>query len=375
MKILFPIGSLYPAQTGGPSNTIYWLAKALSRKGVLVKIVTSNKDIENGNVVLDKWLVMDYGKVRYCKTLRHYLPLSVIRHSLKALRTVDLIHLTALFYPPSLLTALMASFIGKPIVWSVRGELHPSALKYSALRKRVYLLLIRSVKHKITFHATSPEEAECIKKNFGKTTKVVQIPNYIELPSLIISQETNRYLLFIGRIHPIKALEKLIEAVGQSHMFMNGQVVLRIVGNGEPAYISFLINRVKELKLDAKITFQDAVLGHKKQQLYADAKFTLLVSESENFGNVVVESLSQCTPVIASLGTPWQILERKCAGYHTSNDPLELSKKIDEALSLTCQQYEKMRSKARELAENDFDIKRNIGKWISVYHDFLNSKN
>lgn len=41
----------------------------------------------------------------------------------------------------------------------------------------------------------------------------------------------------------------------------------------------------------------------------------LLVSESENFGNVIIEALSQGTPVIASCGTPWAEIEKKNAGF------------------------------------------------------------
>ena len=51
-------------------------------------------------------------------------------------------------------------------------------------------------------------------------------------------------------------------------------------------------------------------------------------SHNENFGNVVVESLSQGTPVIASTGTPWKILEKYHAGYWIKNNPENIAKKI-----------------------------------------------
>ena len=40
--------------------------------------------------------------------------------------SVDLVHLTALYYPPSLLLAIRAIIFGKPIVWSW-GVIHHSA--------------------------------------------------------------------------------------------------------------------------------------------------------------------------------------------------------------------------------------------------------
>ena len=45
MKILIPIGAFYPDQSGGPSNSLYWLSKALVSKGIEVEIVTSNRGI------------------------------------------------------------------------------------------------------------------------------------------------------------------------------------------------------------------------------------------------------------------------------------------------------------------------------------------
>ena len=40
-----------------------------------------------------------------------------------------------------------------------------------------------------------------------------------------------------------------------------------------------------------------------------------LMSKSENFGNVIVEALSQGTPAMASKGSPWQQLDEKGAGW------------------------------------------------------------
>ena len=50
MTLLFPVGSLYPAQSGGPSNTIYWMGKALAKNNINLRIVTTNKDIKAGKI-------------------------------------------------------------------------------------------------------------------------------------------------------------------------------------------------------------------------------------------------------------------------------------------------------------------------------------
>jgi glycosyltransferase involved in cell wall biosynthesis len=106
--------------------------------------------------------------------------------------------------------------------------------------------------------------------------------------------------------------------------------------------------------------------------LYAKAYALILPSETENFGNVVVEALNHGTPVIASKGTPWSILETYNAGYHCSNDPELLSKAIDKLLSLSHIDYNEMSANSIKLVEDKFDVNSNILKWITVYKQVLN---
>jgi hypothetical protein len=40
MKILYILGSYYPAQSGGPNNTIHWQAKYLSKEDVDVYVAS-----------------------------------------------------------------------------------------------------------------------------------------------------------------------------------------------------------------------------------------------------------------------------------------------------------------------------------------------
>jgi len=86
---------------------------------------------------------------------------------------------------------------------------------------------------------------------------------------------------------------------------------------------------------------------------------------------VVVEALNQGTPVIASLGTPWQILEEYNAGFHVSNDPDALSKAIDSLLSLDKEKYQQMRINSYNLVDENFKVDSQIHKWIDIYKSLL----
>lgn len=69
MKILYPIGGFYPDQTGGPSNTVYWMAKALVKQGHEVTVVTTDfglmVDILQTNGFLSMGLKYDIAKQQW----------------------------------------------------------------------------------------------------------------------------------------------------------------------------------------------------------------------------------------------------------------------------------------------------------------------
>lgn len=87
--------------------------------------------------------------------------------------------------------------------------------------------------------------------------------------------------------------------------------------------------------------------------------------KSENFGNVVIEALSQGTPVVASHGTPWSGLVDNQAGYWIENTPEEIARSIDFVLSMNDEDYSALRIKAHIYAQS-FDVYENVNSWIKV---------
>ncbi len=82
LTILFPAGSFYPAQTGGPDNTVYWITKALTRRGHRTLIASTDRG-QGLPMPRDRWLETDYGKVVYTRELLHYLPLKVLYQTIQ----------------------------------------------------------------------------------------------------------------------------------------------------------------------------------------------------------------------------------------------------------------------------------------------------
>jgi glycosyltransferase involved in cell wall biosynthesis len=366
MKIFYPLEVFFPSQAGGPANTIYWITKNLIKQGFQPIIVATDKGLPS-NIKVNKWLETDGGKVIYIKT--HFLnfPFYQTFISLSNFYRSDIVHISSFFFPTAFLTAFAARFLRKKLIWSARGELDTQALNYSRFRKKPILWLIKNlIGTYSSFHSTCDEETQYIKNIFGEAADIRQIPNYIELPDQV-ERNATKYLLYIGRIHPKKAIENLIVAISRSPKFLQSDFVIKIAGKGKPEFETELHNLVKELNLSEKIIFVGQVEGATKQKLLADAYFTIMPSHTENFGNVVLESLAQSTPVIASKGSPWQVLEDEKIGFWTENSPETLSVLIEQILELKTSVYEEYRQRSRKFVEREFNISNNINKWVEFY--------
>ena len=367
MRLLMTAWSFYPAQEGGPSNALYWLASGLAHAGYDMHVVTTNRFLPKDSVEIDQWVEINGFKVIYQS---NWDDKSVIERELGECDVYFTDGVCKLSYFNQAKLALKK---GKKVILSPRGEVFESAIdhkgKLFGCLKRLFLLLMRvSFGSKVIFHATSKEEVEAVKKYFGRKANIVLIPNYMILPEKVrqeLINEERKYLLYVGRINHIKNLDMLISALAMSKKFMASDYVLKIAGETGGDYYDKLLGQIDDLGLNDKVRFLGLVTGKDKDVLYAGAKCLFLISKSENFGNVIVESLVQGTPIVASKGTPWQILEKEGAGCWINATPLEISESINRLLEASDSEYNAMRESAFRLSK-EFDVYSNIEKWISV---------
>ena len=367
MKIFFPVAAFYPSQIGGPCNTLYWHCCALKNNEINPSVITTTIGIKHKDIG-NKWLDLNCGRAFYGSN--GIKSLDILKKISKEISKTDVLHLNSLFSAFSIYSYFYCLLFkrNKKIIWSVRGELNENALMYSSWKKRPLLYIYKKLNKNIIYHSTSPQETENI-KNLFINSKIVEIPNLID-PSQRLNVKNNRDLLYVGRIHPIKSLHKIIESLRLSQQFIASDSRFIIVGKHEERHNTYkesLISLIDRLNLNKKVVFLGHLEGEEKERIYAESYALILASESENFGNVVVEALNQGTPVIASLGTPWEILERYNAGFHVSNNPKELSKTIEKLLLMESVNYQRMRINSCKLVDENFRIDTQIHKWIEVY--------
>lgn len=365
MKIYFPVLCYYPSQAGGPANTIFWLNEELAHAGYSC-IITSTFFGLDKSMKLDQQTFHPANSVNFVNSIVAFFSVS----ELKKVLSSDTIHFSSLFFTPTLHLLFMGLLFNKKIVFSPRGELYPDALKKSRRIKTFYLSILKLFSRSISFHATNEIESGLIKSHFPENRGIVTIPNYIQVGELRAVNQKYQ-ILFLGRINEIKNIHLLIQAmeilkkdfVSPPKLFVAGKAEL----DSEKEYLQSLQKEIAQRGLESDIEFIGQVEGEPKLVLIQESLCTILPSKSENFGNVVLESLMMGTPVIASKGTPWQSLDQKNAGFWIEPDPNEISDRIRRIIQMNESDYLQMRTNARALVLEEFDIKRNINKWLEFY--------
>ena len=204
--------------------------------------------------------------------------------------------------------------------------------------KTIWLnLLIKPFVKKVYWHATSIKEESEIKTLFPNA-KIYLISDgtYVEE---IKPVEKENYIAALGRIHPVKGYDLLIESFAQIHT-QYPEFLLKIAGKDDGCKAA-LEELVQKHALTSKVSFIGNVSGEEKELFLRKAKCLVMPSHTENFGIVAVEAMAQGTPVIASKNTPWEIIEKRKAGFWSENNPMALKKSIIQILELKIDEYEK----------------------------------
>ena len=377
MKILHVSPSFYPSRAyGGTILSGYGLCRGLAQLGCDVRVLTTDTDGlgRTLGVVNDREVQVDDLRVRYChKRLRHSVSPALLRVLSSSVQWANVVHLTAVYSFPTFPTLFFCRLFNKPVVWSPRGALQ----RWEGSSRVVYKWVWESIcqelapRNDLVLHVTSQEESEQSLKRFPRLRAVV-IRNGVEVPQNLRRSASNGKLrlLYLGRLHPIKGIETLLEACGIVRG-LSPDWHLHIAGTGSPSYVGFLKSKVQELGLTKQVEFVGEVFEERKEALFAHSDVAVVPSHVENFGIVVAESLAHALPVIATKGTPWIGLETNRCGLWVDNNPESLATAIRKIPTLPLQE---MGQRGREWMEREFSWKSVSGEMLGVYRECIRSE-
>jgi glycosyltransferase involved in cell wall biosynthesis len=165
-----------------------------------------------------------------------------------------------------------------------------------------------------------------------------------------------RLLLFLGRLHPKKGCDLLIEAFA-GVAARDPTLHLVMAGPDQDDTQAALMKRVEVLGIGARISWTGMLLDDLKWGAYHAAEAFVLSSHQENFGIAVAEALACSVPVLISNQVNiWREIAADQAGL-VAEDTMHGTRELLESwLALSQSERERMKHNARACFRRHFLI-------------------
>ena len=301
---------------GGPPVVVERLAASAEVLGWKAKVLTTSLLCEKNGTDLASMLgsridvrVLPVDRLR-AFGLSSEAPAAIFN----SVRDTDIVHLHTLWHPLNTIARHACAQYGRPYVLSPHGMLDPYSLGVKSLRKRLYMRLReeRNLRDASCLIFTTPLEEELARKSLPWLGAGAVIPLGADTPPSQSSEELaekfitrfpsaqdRRRLIFLGRLHPKKGLERILEAlpvVIEAYPLVS----MIIAGSGEPAYLQSLKAQIEKYGLCKHVLLTGMLYGEAKWGALAASEVFLLPSHQENFAIAAAEAMHMGLPIILS---------------------------------------------------------------------------
>ena len=283
-------------------------------------------------------------------------------------------HVHGLWRMPNVYPGQAASRLARPMLVSPHGMLASEAFAFSKAQKMLFWHAVqrRALSALTCWHATS--EAECADiRRFGQRQPIAILPNGIDVAIEPPVTERTKEVLYLGRLHPVKGIDLLLEAWARIEARHPGWR-LRIVGPDEDGHAGHLRTLAERLEL-RNVAFDGPLFGAAKRAAYRRASLFVLPTINENFGMVVAEALAEGTPVICTRGAPWQGLEAHRCGWWVARDTAILAETIAGAMTKPAGALSEMGARGHAWMARDFAWDRIAASMMEVYRWCMGEQN
>jgi len=317
------------------------------------------------------------GLGRYWRMAAHQSPL--LR---KLVSQADIIHLHGIWMWIQWAASHEAHNNTRPVILTPHGMLErwtwdrqswPHRLKKNIYWKRVAQPTFR---HAQIIHALTFIEAEHL-QNYFPGQRIEVIPHGLDLTAVdgMLAKakeppsDKSRYILYMGRLHPIKGIDLLIRAFAQ---LPSNEFKLKIAGPvqaREKKYADDLTRMVESAGLQQRVEFLDPVQGIEKWRLYRHAWAFCLPSHSEVIGMVNLEAAASSTPVITTIesGVVADWGRRGGLLIHPNID--SISNALMQATGWSKAEREDRGASLRHLIEDTYSWRVITPRWMSLYKE------
>lgn len=300
---------------GGPIRSIANFIEQLGDE-FEIRIVCRDRDVADSfsysNVEVDKWNTIGKAKVFYAS--RKMIGFFGISKLLRETR-YDILYLNSFFSFNFTILPLIIRYFGlvkrKPCAIAPRGEFAKNAIALKNKKKSIYLRVVKFLGfyNNLNWQASSHLELVDIHREFGDVAKKVKIaPDLIsflkpKLDSSSKKKSLNFRIIFLSRISPMKNLDYLIKVLTK----VKAPLEFSIFGPKlDLKYWNECKKLIEKLPAHIKVNIGKEIYPEKVQEVFSQHDLFVFPTRGENFGHVILESLSAGTPVLLSDQTLWQ---------------------------------------------------------------------
>lgn len=353
---------------GGPIRSIANLIEGLGDE-FQFKVICFDRDLGDKrpfeNIVRNDWQHVGKAQVRYISPGQ--MKPWFIRKLLNA-TDYDLIYLNS-YFSVSTIIIMLLSRLGlisdRPIVLAPRGQFSKGALELKWIKKQSYILMSKTIGlyKGVIWQASSDWEEKDIRTIYGRAHTFVAANLNIKIapdmpdrtPGLkkenitLIKESGAARAVFISRISRKKNLDYALKILAGQE----GKIEFDIYGPIEDEeYWNECWQLIDSLPENVRVSHLGELHPDEVRDTFSRYHVFLFPTRGENFGHVILESLSAGCPVLTSDQTPWRDLIVAKAGWDlpiSSSDGFQEA--LDELVSMDKKTFAEWYAGAHRLAE------------------------
>jgi glycosyltransferase involved in cell wall biosynthesis len=290
---------------------------------------------------------------------------------------VSVVHIHGMWMYPQFAAARVAQRLAIPTVLTNHGAIQ-WALRQpgvtGSVKKRAYMTLMkdRLFRNITVQHAITPRDRDAL-YSFFPHKRIEIIPNFVDLERVdrelasTDAQGSEPYILYLGRLHPTKGIDLLIEAFGRASLSRDWRLV--IVGpRVDEAYADRLRHLIALSPKTDRIEMREPVWEPAaKYRLMHDAWVTVAASHTDVISLVNLESSACFTPTITTKATgltDWT----DGGGFLIDSAVGPLSAALSEVAQWSDLERKQRGVGSRRLIEQRYSATAVTPRWVELYH-------
>ena len=353
--ILIITGRYLPGyKDGGPVRTIKNLTDYLGNE-YNFRILTADRDHGDEapypDITVNTWNRVGNALVWYVPPGK--FSFSIIR---KMSEEADTVFISGCFSDYAIKTLILNRIgqIKKPVIIAPMGLFMPNAMKRKPIKYNSFIMLFKllGMFHNVKWSVSSEIEEKCVKKEISPEAVCYiakDLPRMVEEKTIHKRKKTGELrAFFISRISPEKNIIQSIDILKECHSSIWFTIYGPILNQ---QYWEKVEEKLLELPSNIHAAYKGNINSEQVVETLEQEHVFLFTTIGENYSHVVHEALSAGCPCVISDQTPWQDLDKNCAGHVLPlNDNSRFVKAIESYAEMAETDFQKISDAAHDYA-------------------------